>query len=59
MNKELPKDLTILNEEEVTQHCSASCPRCQGVLQTIEIHGHTQCVICHAVVEECCQGQQR
>ena len=59
MNKELPKDLTILNEEEVTQHCSARCPRCQGVLQPIEIHGHTQCVICHAVVEECCQGQQR
>ena len=59
MNKELPKDLTILNEEEVTQHCSARCPRCQGGLQTIEIHGHTQCVICHAVVEECCQGQQR
>jgi len=46
-------------KEEVKEHCSARCPRCQGVLKTVEIHGHTRCVICKAVVDECCQGQQR
>ena len=59
MNEILPRDQTILDEKEITQHCSARCPRCQGVLRTVEIHGHTQCVICKAVVEECCQGQQK
>jgi|TARA_R110002020_G_scaffold73728_2_gene189101 hypothetical protein len=59
MNDELPRDQTIIDEQEVKQHCSPRCPRCQGVLKTVEIHGHTQCVICKAVVEECCQGQQR
>ena len=46
-------------DAKVKEHCSARCPRCQGVLKTVEIHGHTQCVICKAVVDECCQGQQR
>jgi len=59
MNETLPRDQTVLDEEQITQHCSARCPRCQGVLKTIEIHGHTQCITCKAVVEECCQGQQR
>lgn len=44
---------------EYKTHCSPRCPRCQGVLKTVEIHGHTQCVICKAVVDECCQGQQK
>ena len=56
---DLPIDQTILDEEQIKEHCSARCPRCQGVLKTVEIHGHTQCIICKAVVEECCQGQQR
>jgi len=59
MNETLPRNQTVLDEEQITQHCSARCPRCQGVLKTVEIHGHTQCIICKAVVEECCQGQQR
>ena len=42
-------------DAKVKEHCSARCPRCQGVLRTVEI----QCVICKAVVDECCQGQQR
>ena len=59
MNKEIPRDQTILDEENIKEHCSPRCPRCQGVLRTVEIHGHTQCVICKAIVEECCQGQQK
>ena len=50
--------IETLEEETIREHCSPRCPRCQGVLKTVEIHGHTQCVICKAVVEECCQGQQ-
>lgn len=45
-----------LKEEEIKEHCSPRCPRCQGVLRTIEVHGHTQCVVCNMVVEDCCQG---
>jgi len=37
---------------------SPRCPRCQGTLQTMEVHGHEQCVLCHAVIEDCCQGAQ-
>ena len=59
MSEEIPSDQTILNDEQIAAHCSPRCPRCQGVLRTIEIHGHTQCEICKAVVEECCQGQQK
>ena len=56
---DLPRDQTVLDEEQIKEQCSARCPRSQGVLKTVEIHGHTQCIICKAVVEECCQGQQR
>ena len=44
--------------EEVKTHCATRCPRCQGTLQTMEVHGHEQCVLCHAVIEDCCQGAQ-
>ena len=43
---------------EYKTHCLPRCPRCQGTLQTINIHGHEQCVLCHAIVEDCCQGSQ-
>ena len=45
-------------KKEVKTHCSPRCPRCQGLLQTVNIHGHEQCVLCHAIVEDCCQGSQ-
>ena len=31
---------------------------CQGTLQTVNIHGHEQCVLCHSIVDDCCQGAQ-
>ena len=43
-------------KEEIKNHCVPRCPRCQGVLSTMEVHGHEQCVLCHAVIEDCCQG---
>tara|TARA_R110000822_G_scaffold92813_1_gene214023 strand:- start:1881 stop:2069 length:189 start_codon:yes stop_codon:yes gene_type:complete len=42
--------------QEIKTHCAPRCPRCQGTLQTMEVHGHEQCVLCHAVIEDCCQG---
>jgi|GEM_PF-4677202 hypothetical protein len=45
-------------EEDLKTHCAPRCPRCQGNLQTMEVHGHEQCVLCHAVIEDCCQGAQ-
>jgi len=45
-------------EEEIKTHCLPRCPRCQGTLQTVNIHGHEQCVLCHSVVDDCCQGSQ-
>jgi hypothetical protein len=32
------------------------CPRC-GCEDAVYVHGHTQCVDCHLVIEECCQGE--
>jgi hypothetical protein len=43
---------------EYKTHCLPRCPRCQGTLQTVNIHGHEQCVLCHSVVDDCCQGVQ-
>ena len=43
-------------EDEIKNHCAPRYPRCQGVLSTMEVHGHEQCVLCHAVIEDCCQG---
>jgi len=43
-------------EQKVINHCAPRCPRCQGTLQTMNVHGHEQCVLCHAVIEDCCQG---
>ena len=45
-------------KKEVKTHCLPRCPRCQGTLQTVNIHGHEQCVLCHSVVDDCCQGSQ-
>ena len=42
--------------EEVKTHCAARCPRCQGTLQTMEVHGHEQCVYCKSNILECCSG---
>ena len=33
------------------------CPRCQTAMQPVEVHGHTQCRVCHLVIDECCQGE--
>lgn len=33
------------------------CPRCRTSTQPVEVHGHTQCRVCHLVIEECCQGE--
>ena len=53
--EELPKDQTILT---IKDHCTGKlCPRCKTVLQTIDVHGHLQCVMCKTVIEDCCQGQ--
>ena len=35
---------------------SPRCPRCQAVLQTVDVNGHEQCAICHSVIDDCCQG---
>ena len=45
-------------EEEAKTHCTPRCPRCQGTLQTMNVHGHEQCVLCHSIVDDCCQGAQ-
>jgi hypothetical protein len=50
------KDNYEWKKEEIKNHCAPRCPRCQGNLQTMEVHGHEQCVLCHAVIEDCCQG---
>ena len=44
--------------QEVRTHCMPRCPSCQGALQTVNIHGHEQCVLCHSIVDDCCQGSQ-
>ena len=41
---------------EVSPEAVLRCPRCQGVLQTMDVHGHEQCALCHCVIEDCCQG---
>ena len=33
------------------------CPRCRTSMPPVNVHGHTQCAVCHLVVEECCQGE--
>ena len=57
-NYEWTKEVEERNEasKELFSHCAPRCPRCQGVLSTMEVHGHEQCVLCHAVIEDCCQG---
>lgn len=52
MQNNLNKDQTIL---EIKDHCGL-CPRCKVALQTIEVHGHLQCIVCKTVIEDCCQG---
>jgi hypothetical protein len=44
--------------QEIKTHCAPRCPRCQGTLQTMNVHGHEQCVLCHSIVDDCCQGSQ-
>lgn len=42
--------------KEITNHCAPRCPRCQGNLQTVNVNGHEQCVLCHSIIDDCCQG---
>ena len=42
---------------ESKEHCSPRCPRCQGNLKTVYVHGHEQCVTCGQIVDDCCQGE--
>jgi len=39
------------------EHCAPRCPRCQGNLKTVFVHGHEQCVVCGQVIYDCCQGE--
>jgi hypothetical protein len=32
------------------------CPRCQSPLNTVNVHGHEQCVYCKSNILECCSG---
>jgi len=41
---------------ETITHCLPRSPRCQGALQTVNVGGHEQCVLCHSVIDDCCQG---
>ena len=41
---------------ETITHCLPRCPRCRGALQTVNVGGHEQCVLCHSVIDDCCQG---
>ena len=54
------KEVEERNEasKELFSHCAPRCPRCQGILQTMNVHGHEQCVLCHSIVDDCCQGAQ-
>ena len=56
MEKETSYEWT--KEENIKTHCAPRCPRCQGTLQTMNVHGHEQCVLCHSIVDDCCQGAQ-
>ena len=33
------------------------CPRCMIAMKVINVHGHTQCPVCHCVIDDCCQGE--
>lgn len=35
----------------------AVCPRCHFPLQTVNVHGHEQCVHCKSNIVECCSGE--
>jgi len=43
-------------DDSPTMICATHCPRCHAVLRTMFVHGHEQCVVCRAIVEDCCQG---
>lgn len=32
------------------------CPRCGSPLTLVEVAGHSQCLVCKSVIEDCCQG---
>jgi hypothetical protein len=57
-DKEDKKEEKGFGEEWVKTitHCLPRCPRCQGALQTVNVGGHEQCVLCHSVIDDCCQG---
>ena len=33
------------------------CKRCGSDKNPVDVHGHTQCVDCKCVQEDCCQGE--
>jgi hypothetical protein len=37
---------------------AGQCPRCQTQMPPVDVHGHIQCLVCHLVISECCQGEQ-
>lgn len=51
MQNHLNKDQTIL---EIKDHCKL-CPRCKIALQTVTVNGYLECVMCKAIIEDCCQ----
>ena len=56
--KKYGHDWQDATRKDVKPPCTPRCPRCQGTLHTVNVHGHEQCVLCHAIVEDCCQGSQ-
>lgn len=54
--KEEVKDGVGAEWLEPLKHCKPRCPRCQGTLQTVNVNGHEQCVLCHSIIDDCCQG---
>lgn len=34
------------------------CNRCGYEGDPLYVHGHTQCQMCHQVIDDCCQGEK-
>jgi len=32
------------------------CPRCGYEAEPVVVHGHSQCELCHSIIDDCCQG---
>ncbi len=49
------RDELLAKEHQQEMSYGGRCPRC-GSKDRVEVHGHTQCVGCHVVIDDCCQG---